>query len=81
MKHPECKQERRCKYLFGLIKQFWIESGYVYGYRKIYCDLRDEGETCGINQVHRLMKREGQKGVLSFFKSYKLYCHKSVFRR
>ncbi|MBF4254321.1 transposase, partial [Vibrio anguillarum] len=31
----------------------------MYGYRKIYCDLRDEGEICGINQVHCLMKREG----------------------
>ncbi|EJG1669878.1 IS3 family transposase, partial [Vibrio parahaemolyticus] len=31
----------------------------VYGYRKIYSDLRDEGEFSGINQVHRLMKREG----------------------
>lgn len=59
LKHPESKQERRRKYLLGLIKQFWLESGSVYGYRKIYYDLRDEGETCGINQVHRLMKREG----------------------
>lgn len=59
LKHPECKQERRRKYLLGLIKQFWLESGCVYGYRKIHCDLRDEGETCGINQVHHLMKREG----------------------
>ncbi len=45
--------------ILGLIKQFWLESGGVYGYRKIYSDLRDEGEFCGINQVHRLMKREG----------------------
>ncbi|WP_257969295.1 IS3 family transposase, partial [Vibrio parahaemolyticus] len=49
----------RRKYLLGLIKQFWLESGGVYGYRKIYSDLRDEGEFSGINQVHRLMKREG----------------------
>lgn len=59
LKHPECKKERRRKYLLRLIKQLWLESGCVYGYRKIYCDLRDEGEACGINQVHRLMKREG----------------------
>jgi hypothetical protein len=31
----------------------------MYGYLKIYSDLRDEGEICGINQVHSLMKREG----------------------
>lgn len=59
LKHPEGKQERRRKYLLGLIKQFWLESGYVYGYRKIHCVLRDESEICGINQVHRLTKREG----------------------
>jgi putative transposase len=59
LKNPETQQEKRRKYLLGLIKQFWLESGGVYGYRKIYCDLRDEGATCGINQVHHLMKREG----------------------
>lgn len=31
----------------------------MHGYRKIYSDLREEGMTCGINQVHRLMKQEG----------------------
>ncbi len=59
LKNPDSRQEKRRKYLLGLIKQFWLESGCVYGYRKIYSDLRDEGEICGINQVHCLMKREG----------------------
>lgn len=59
LKQPESKQERRRNYLLGLIKQFWLESGGVYGYRKIYSDLRDDGEMCGINQVYRLMKSEG----------------------
>lgn len=59
LKQPESKQERRRKYLLGMIKQFWLESGGVYGYRKIYSDLRDDGEKCGINQVYRLMKNEG----------------------
>lgn len=27
--------------LAGQIKQFWLESGCVYGYRKIHLDLRD----------------------------------------
>ena len=38
--------------LTGLIKQFWLESGGVYGYRKIYSDLREHGEGCGKNRVH-----------------------------
>ena len=30
--------------LLGLIKLSWLESGTVYGYRKITSDLRDLGE-------------------------------------
>lgn len=40
----------------GLVKQAWLESGCVYGYRKIHDDLRELGETCGKNRVHRLMQ-------------------------
>lgn len=59
LKQPDSKQEKRRKFLLGLIKQFWLVPGGVYGYRKKYSDLRDEGEVCSINPVHRLMKREG----------------------
>lgn len=38
------KDDRR---LLGLIKQFWLESGGVYGYRKMTHGLRDLGERCG----------------------------------
>ncbi|MGZ8270063.1 MAG: IS3 family transposase [Methylophilus sp.] len=27
----------------GLIKQYWLESGGVYGYRKVYSDIRAFG--------------------------------------
>lgn len=54
--------------LTGLIKQFWLESGGVYGYRKIYCDLRSVGERCGINRVHRLMKAAGLKAQVGYRK-------------
>ena len=37
--------------LLGLIKQFWLESGGVYAYRKITHDLRDLGERCGKHRV------------------------------
>ena len=46
--------------MLGLIKQFWLESGCVYGYRKIHKDLRELGETNGKNRVARLMKQEPQ---------------------
>ncbi|MCW8884751.1 MAG: IS3 family transposase [Motiliproteus sp.] len=64
-KSERCKQDER---LTGLIKQFWLESGGVYGYRKIYSDLRDHGERCGPNRVHRLMQRAGLKAQVGYRK-------------
>lgn len=50
------KEDRR---LTGLVKQAWLESGTVYGYRKVTGDLRDLGETCGKHRIYRLMQAEG----------------------
>jgi putative transposase len=52
--------------LTGQIKQFWLESGCVYGYRKIHLDLRDTGQQCGVNRVWRLMKRAGIKTQVGY---------------
>ncbi len=53
---PRDKDDAR---VLGLIKQYWLESGSVYGYRKITRDLRDTGESCGKHRTARLMRREG----------------------
>ncbi|WP_412095044.1 IS3 family transposase [Aeromonas media] len=45
--------------LLGQIKQCWLESGGIYGYRKIRDDLREMGEICGKHRVARLMRHEG----------------------
>ena len=45
--------------LLGRIKQAWLESGGVYGYRKVHDDMRELGERCGANRVARLMRTEG----------------------
>lgn len=37
-----------------MIKYAWLESGGVYGYRKITHDLHDLGESCGKHRVYRL---------------------------
>ena len=42
--------------LTGQIKQYWLESGCVYGYRNITRDMRDGGFPCSENRVYRLMK-------------------------
>lgn len=56
---PASNRAKEDEYLLGFIKQFWLESGSVYGYRKIYKDMISIGEQCGKNRVHRLMKSAG----------------------
>jgi putative transposase len=50
----------------GLIKQCWLESGAVYGYRKITHDLRDLGESCGKHRVARLMRQISLKSLTGY---------------
>lgn len=52
--------------MLGKIKQFWLESGCTYGYRNITIDLRNDGETCGKNRVHRLMKHNKIKAIRGY---------------
>ncbi len=52
--------------LTGQIKQFWLESGCVYGYGKIHLVLRNTGQQCGVNRVWRLMKRAGIKAQVGY---------------
>lgn len=56
---PASNRAKEDEYLLGFIKQFWLESGSVYGYRKIYKDMLSIGEQCGKNRVYRLMKSAG----------------------
>lgn len=41
--NPRSDRQKANQRVTGLIKQFWLESGGVYGYRKIHSDLRDVG--------------------------------------
>ncbi|WP_394805385.1 IS3 family transposase [Kordiimonas aestuarii] len=59
----KAKDDRR---LTGLIKQAWLESGCVYGYRKIHDDLRSIGETCSPNRVWRLARLAGIKAQVGY---------------
>ncbi|WP_235516104.1 IS3 family transposase [Acidovorax sp. Root219] len=53
---PRAEDDQR---LLGLLIQAWLESGGVYGYRKLTLDMRDLGERCGKHRVARLFKIEG----------------------
>jgi putative transposase len=55
---PKSARQLDDERVLGLIKQSWLESGCVYGYRKVALDLRDMGEKCGKHRVYRLMRQE-----------------------
>ena len=42
--------------LLVLIRASYTASGGVYGYRRVYLDLREVGETCGKHRVARIMR-------------------------
>ncbi len=52
--------------VLGLIKQHSLESGGVYGYRKITRDLGDVGESCGKHRTARLMGSEGLRAQVGY---------------
>lgn len=59
-------QVKRRRRLTGLIKQSWLESGCVYGYRKIHHDLLSLGELCAPNTVAKLMRGEGLRAQVGY---------------
>lgn len=63
---PTSARQREDSRLLGLIKQFWLESGGVYGYRKVTDDMRDTGERCSRHRVYRLMRAEGLRSQTSY---------------
>lgn len=68
MKQPKSFRRKEDERLLGLIKQSWLESGCVYGYRKVHEDLRELGENCGHNRVARLMQQEGFRAQVGYRK-------------
>ena len=65
-RRPHSERHREDQRLLGLVKQAWLESGTIYGYRKITDDLRDLGESCGRHRVARLMRAEGMRAQVGY---------------
>ena len=59
--------------LLGRIKQSWLESGGVYGYRKVHDDMRELGKRCGHNRVARLMRAEGLRSQRGYGRRPKVF--------
>ncbi|WCH38054.1 IS3-like element ISAs5 family transposase (plasmid) [Aeromonas salmonicida] len=66
LKQPASLRQQADERLTGLVKQSWLESGAVYGYRKIHRDLCDLGEACGKHRVAKLMRREGLRSQTGY---------------
>jgi putative transposase len=65
-KLPVTAKQQEDQRLSGLIKQFWLESGGVYGHRKVTDDLHDLSERCSKNRVYRLMCIEGLRSQTGY---------------
>jgi len=65
-KAPKSARAIEDRRLLGSIKQAWLESGGVYGYRKVCNDLRDLGERCGRHRVARPIRQEGLRAQIGY---------------
>ncbi|MCO4800296.1 MAG: transposase [Colwelliaceae bacterium] len=59
LSNPVSKRAKEDDYLLGFIKQYWLESGCVYCYRKVYKNLQAAGDLCGKSRIYRVMRTEG----------------------
>ena len=66
LKNPLSKRAVEDQRQTKLIKKAWIESGKVYGYRKLHDDLCDQGETCCPNRVARLARIASIKAQIGY---------------
>lgn len=78
LKNPNSKRTKEDRRLSGLIKASWLESGSIYGYRRIHQDLKCLGEVCGHNRVAKIMRKAGlssQRGYKKrpYFKGVKRF--------
>ena len=67
--HRAQEDQRQTK----LVKKAWKDSGKVYGYRKIYDDLIDMGETVSENRVARLARLAGIQAQIGYKKKPGVY--------
>lgn len=64
-----CEDRRQ----IDLLRTAWLESGKVYGYRKLHDDLLNHGETCCPNRVARLTRLAGIKAQIGYKRRLGIY--------
>ena len=65
---PDSARTIEDRRLLGQIKESWLESGGVYGYRKVTDDMRELGEQCSTRRVQRLMRWAGLRSQTGYTK-------------
>lgn len=55
------------------INHFWLDSDKVYGSPRIFFDLRESGETCGIHRVARIMREYRISAHIGYKKQKGIY--------
>lgn len=53
---PESRHSREDRRLLELIRESHEASQRIYGSLRVFCDLRELGETCGVHRVARIMQ-------------------------
>jgi putative transposase len=66
LKTPVSRRACEDKRQTDLLREAWVESGKVYGYRKLHDDLINQGETCCPNRVARLTRLAGIKAQIGY---------------
>lgn len=56
---PDSESAREDARLLGLIRYSYDASHGIYGARRIFGDLREAGEHCGLRRIERLMRVKG----------------------
>ena len=65
LRQPRSNQDIAYTRLTGLIQPFWLETGGVYGYRKVYSDLLELGKVV-VNRARRLMRMAGLRAQVGY---------------
>ena len=63
---PESERAKEDRRLLELIRQSYAASHGVYGARRVFGDLREVGETCGLHRVERVMRNHKIKAVRGY---------------
>lgn len=63
---PESERHKEDQRLLELIRNSYAGSHGVYGSRRVFGDLREAGETCGVHRVARIMRAHKIKAVRGY---------------